>query len=59
MIQLESPVVIIKGRYTGYKGVVEAFAPNKVAYVRFIGRPNWEQQADFVELDNLMLYEQK
>lgn len=59
MIEINTPIVIISGRYTGYKGVVEAFGMGNVAYVRFIGRPNWEQQADFVSLDSLMKYEEK
>lgn len=57
MFKVNDVVVITSGKYIHVKGIIEAITPNLEAYVRFIGRPNDEQQADFVPLSILMHYE--
>lgn len=51
-----STVVVVKGKHMNAKGVIEAINGFE-AYVRFIGRANYEMQADFIPLSNLMHYE--
>lgn len=57
MFKINDTVVITNGRYIHVKGVIEAITPNREAYIRFIGRTNWEKQADFVPLALLMHFE--
>ena len=57
MFQIDDVVVVTNGVHSHKKGVIEAITPNKEAYVRFIGQPNWALQADFVPLSILMHYE--
>lgn len=57
MFNINDTVVITNGKHIHTKGVIEAITPNKEAYVRFIGVPNYKQQADFIPLSILMHYE--